>query len=183
MTGRTCPHETDVLDLVAIDQWPQRADAILQAHAASCPQCAEVASIATAVREWGNAEAAPRMPDASLVWHRAQVKARANAARAASRPVWVAQGFALVALIVALVWIGPSVSWYVSAWQAVSTTLPSVSVGMPNISLVPSTVTTTTLPAGWGWSVGLGLAGVALLISLVMGAVRISERAEIPHNR
>lgn len=168
MTPRTCPHETDVLDLVAIDQWPQRADASLQAHVAGCPPCAEVASIATAVREWGNAEAVPRMPEASVVWHRAQVRARAEAARAAFRPLWLAQGFAVIALIVALVWIGPGANWYASVWQSVAKSVPSVA--MPNAA---------ALPEGWGWSVGLALAGVALFVSLVIGALRISERSEL----
>ena len=167
MTTRTCPHETDVLDLVAIDQWPQRADASLQAHVSSCSLCAEVASIATAVREWGGAEVILRMPEASVVWHRAQVRARSEAARAAFRPVWLAQGFALIALIVAFVWIGPSPSWYASIWQGASRSLPSI--GMPS----------TTLPAGWGWSVGLAIAGVALFVSLVVGLLKISEHSEM----
>lgn len=183
MSTRTCPHETDVLDLVAVDQWPQRADASLQAHVASCALCADVASVATAVREWGDADAAPRMADASLVWHRAQVKARANAARAASKPVWVAQGFALIALIVALVWIGPSASWYASVWQSVSNSVPSVALSLPQTPMPPASIGATALPPGWGWSVCLALGGVVLFVSLVVGALRISERAEIPHNR
>ena len=175
MSARTCLHERDVLDLVAIDQWPQRADASLRAHVAGCAVCAEVASIASAVREWNVAresnEDAPvaRMPEASVVWHRAQLKAKADAARAASRPVWVAQGFALVALIVALVWFGPGSSWYASTWTSVSSAVPSVSLG------------TAALPAGWGWSVGLGLSGVVLLFFVIIGALRISERSEIPN--
>jgi hypothetical protein len=172
MSVHTCPHETEVLDLVAIDQWPQRADATLRAHVAACPSCADLASIATAVREWGGTDDIPRMPEASVVWHRAQVKARAEAAHAAFRPVWVAQGFALIALIVALVWIGPSPSWYASVWQGVSASVPSV--GMPN---------TSALPAGFGWSVLLAVAGVAVFVSLVVGVLRLSERAEIPNNR
>lgn len=168
MTPRSCPHEADVLDLVAIDQWPQCADASLQAHAASCPLCAEVASIATAVREWGNAEAVPRMTESSVVWHRAQVRARSEAARAAFRPLWLAQGFAATALIVALVWIGPSPNWYTSVWQSVTRSVPSVA--LPN---------TAALPEGWGWSVGLALGGVALFVSLVIGALRLSERSEL----
>jgi hypothetical protein len=166
-TPRSCPHETDVLDLVAIDQWPQRADARLTAHVAGCPQCAELASIATAVREWSDVGAAPRTPDSSVVWHRAQVRARAEAAHAAFRPLWLAQGFALIALIAALVWIGPSASWYASIWQNASRSVPSV--GMPD---------TVTLPEGWRWSVGLAVAGVALFVSLVVGALKISERSE-----
>jgi hypothetical protein len=167
VTSRTCPHETDVLDLVAIEQWPQRAEASLRAHVASCPQCAEVASIATAVREWDNAEAVPRMPDASVVWHRAQLQARAEAAHAAFRPLWLAQGFALLALIVALVWMGPSASWYASVWRSVSTSVPSIGMSA------------AALPEGWGWSVGLAIGGVALFVSLVIGALRLSERSEL----
>jgi hypothetical protein len=167
MTTHLCPHETEVLDLVAIDQWPQRADAALRAHVAACASCADLASIATAVREWGHVDAVPRMPEATVVWHRAQVRARAEAAHAAFRPLWLAQGFAAVALVVALVWIGPSASWYASIWQSASSSMPSV--GRPNI---------TALPAGWGWSVGLAIAGVVLFVSLVVAALKISERSE-----
>ena len=168
MSEHTCPHERDVLDLVALNQWPQRADASLQSHVAGCALCAEVASIATAVREWGEAESVPRMPEATVVWHRAQTRARAEAAHAAFRPLWLAQGFAVIALIAALVWIGPSASWYSSVWQNATRAVPSIA--MPNAG---------TLPEGWGWSVGLALAGVALFISIVIGALRISERSEL----
>ncbi|HUR19515.1 MAG TPA: hypothetical protein VMZ90_01820 [Vicinamibacterales bacterium] len=168
MSHHICPHETEVLDFVALEQWPQRADATLQAHVASCPQCAEVASIATAVREWGNAEVVPHVPESSVVWHRAQLRARAEAAHAAFRPLWLAQGFAVVALVVALVWMGPSPTWYASVWQSVSRSVPSI--GTPNA---------TPLPEGWVWAVGLVVAGVALFVSLVIGALRISERSEL----
>ena len=46
----SCPCERDVLDLVAIGQWPSRADEALRAHVAACATCAEVASIAAVVR-------------------------------------------------------------------------------------------------------------------------------------
>lgn len=179
MTSRVCPHEADVLDLVAIDQWPQRADETLRAHVAGCASCAEVASIATAVREWNEAEPVARMAEASLVWHRAQVRARAEAARAAARPVWVAQSAALVALIVALVWIGPSASWYSSTWQGITQAVPSASIGLPQVTVLPESLRTASLPAGWGWSVGLALAGAALFVSLVIGAVKITEHSEL----
>ena len=172
MTPRSCPHEADVLDLVAIEQWPQRADAALRAHVAECEMCAELASIATAVREWGASVAVPKTPDAAVVWRRAQVKARSEAARSASKPLWVAQGFALVALVIALVWVGPSASWYASVWQSVSGAAPS--------SAWPSL---RTFPEGWGWSVLFVLAGVAVLFSLVIAALRLTERAELSNNR
>ena len=172
MSVTTCVHERDVLDLVAVGQWPQRADANLQAHVESCPLCAEVASIATAVREWGETEAIPRMPESTVVWHRAQVRARAEAAHAAFRPLWLAQGFAVIALIVALVWMGPSSNWYVSLWQSVTRSVRPIQ--MPSAA---------TFPEGWGWSVGLALAGIAIFVSLIVGALKLSERSEVPHKR
>jgi hypothetical protein len=162
-----CEHEREVLDLVAIDQWPQRADAALRAHVDACEACAEVASIATAVREWGAVAAAPRMADSSVVWHRAQLRARAEAARAAARPVWIAQVFALVVFVAGLIWFGPSQTWYASVWDRMT----------PSVSLTAAA--TSTLPPGWGWSVGLAFGGIVVVFSLVLGALRLTERSEL----
>jgi len=112
-----CPCERDVLDLVAIGQWPSRADETLRAHVAACATCAEVAVVAAAVREWADEADNPqpvKVPDASVVWYRAQVRARQEATRRASRPVLVAQLVALVAVVIAAVWIGPELSLSVS---------------------------------------------------------------------
>jgi hypothetical protein len=106
------------------------------------------------------------MPESTVVWHRAQLRARTEAARAAFRPLWLAQGFAVIALIVALVWIGPSAGWYDAIWQRTSQSVASVGVA------------STTLPEGWGWPVGLAIGGLALFVSLVVGALKISERSE-----
>ena len=178
MSARMCPHEREVLDLVAIDQWPQRADAALVAHVTSCESCAEVASVASAVREWGESAPPARMPESSIVWHRAQLRAKAEAARTATRPLWAAQAFAVVVLAVALVWIGPSADWYSSVWQRLTSSITAPSVSLPQAAVQSTTVTSTGLGAGLGGWLGLGLVGVALFVSLVIGAVRRSERLE-----
>jgi hypothetical protein len=179
MSAQCCPHEREVLDLVAIGQWPSRADAALLAHVSGCASCEEVASVAAAVREWGETAPVARMPEASVVWHRAQLRARSEAVRTANRPVWVAQGFALASLIVGLAWAGPSAAWYASVWQRLSGAAPRVSLGLPESTVL----SVSQLPAGWGWSVLMALGGVVLLITLVMGALRISEHSEIPDNK
>lgn len=133
----SCPCERDVLDLVAIGQWPSRADETLRAHVAGCATCAEVASIAAVVRDWANeteatdAAQSVKVPDASVVWYRAQVRAREDAARRASRPLLVAQMFAVATVALAVFWMGPSLSWVpslpdVSGWWAVLPSLPTV---------------------------------------------------------
>jgi non-ribosomal peptide synthetase component F len=177
MTASTCcPHERDVLDLVAIGQWPQRADATLRTHVASCATCAEVASIAIAVREWSDADAAPRVPEASVVWHRAQVRARAAAERAASRPVWIAQGFAVAAVLGALLVMGPGATWYQSAWQSAVGVVPA----WPTVSWLPEwpTVTFESMATGWSRTVLLAASALVLLLSGALAALRLSERSE-----
>lgn len=171
MNAPLCAHERDVLDLVAIGQWPQRADARLRAHVITCATCAEVAEVAVAVREWGDADPVAHLPEASVVWHRAQVKAREAASRAASRPVWVAQGAALVALIVALVVIGPGVGWYASLWSGVTAAAPAADVSVE------------TFTSGWGRAIVLAAGALVLLASVAIGAVRFSERSEASNHQ
>lgn len=183
MSRHMCPHERDVLDLVAVGQWPRRADAALQAHVEECGMCAEVASIATAVREWGGDAPPARLPDSSIVWHRAQLRAKTEAARAAARPLWVAQAFALAALIVAMVWIGPSVAWYSSVWQRLTASAAPASLNVPDATVQPAEVATSVLVQGWGWS-ALTVLGIAVvLISLVMAAVRLAENRELLNSK
>lgn len=175
MNAPLCSHERDVLDLVAIGQWPQRADAPLRAHVAQCASCAEVAEIAAVVREWNELALVAPVPDASVVWHRAQVKAREAAARAASRPVWVAQAAALVALVVALVWMGPGAGWYASLWSGVARAVPTVEVSAPAMAFWPDSVALEAFWSGWGRAVLLAVGALILLTSVAIGALRLSE--------
>lgn len=149
----SCPHERDVLDLVAIGQWPSRADAMLRAHAAECATCAEVAAVATAVREWADDPQPVKVPDAAVVWYRAQVRAKEEAARRASRPVFVAQLIALATVILAVVTMGPSVEWYLAFLPEFS--LPTLSMPTVNIPAVST----------WSW---LAWGTVAAVVTLLL---------------
>ena len=89
-----CAREDEVLDAVAFGRWPEHA-ADLVAHAASCAICADLAVVALALHD--DREAACRdapVPSSQMVWWRATIRARAEAARAASRPITIAQGAA-----------------------------------------------------------------------------------------
>lgn len=97
-----CVREQDVLDAVASDRWPDRCGADLREHVRGCAICADVAEIAGALAEerdrtWSEAD----VPPATLVWWRAQMQARAEAARRAGRPITVAQIVAIVCLAAA----------------------------------------------------------------------------------
>jgi hypothetical protein len=148
----SCPCERDVLDLVAIGQWPSRADATLRAHAAECAICAEVAAVAAVVREWADDPQPVKVPDAAVVWYRAQVRAKEEAARRASRPVLAAQLVALVTVVLAVVTIGPGLEWYLAQ--------------LPDLSLPAFSLPTMSLPdvSTWSWLAWGTVAAVATLI-------------------
>jgi hypothetical protein len=95
VTRRICEHETAVVQAVLGGQWPDACDEALRSHAAACEVCREVVAIVPLLREEfvEAREAIGRrdvpLPSAGQIWWRAAVHARADAARAAARPlVW-----------------------------------------------------------------------------------------------
>jgi hypothetical protein len=79
---------------VAFGRWPGHCPE-LAAHVASCEVCADLVEVARALhadREWRCREAQP--PAAGMVWWRATIRARAEAARTATQPISVLQGIA-----------------------------------------------------------------------------------------
>jgi hypothetical protein len=90
-----CSREADVVAAVRAGRWPGQADDGLRAHVATCVVCEDVAGVAV-IFEALEAEAAATgtLPVAGQVWWRARVRARAEAARRAARPVLAAQALA-----------------------------------------------------------------------------------------
>jgi hypothetical protein len=89
-----CPREHEVFDAVALGRWPG-VDGDLAAHVAGCAICRDLADVAGALHDDGAAamrEAQP--PGAAAVWWRATIRARADAARTAMKPIGVLQGIA-----------------------------------------------------------------------------------------
>jgi hypothetical protein len=83
-----CPREADVFEAVAYGRWPDHVSRDLLAHAAACAVCGDLVEVAAALRADREAllrEARP--PSAALVWWRAAIRARADAARIAMQPV------------------------------------------------------------------------------------------------
>ena len=115
MSRLDCPREADVLDAIVSRRWPDRADDDLRAHVASCEVCADVATAASAIgvdHDAAWSEAVALLPRADVVWFRAQARARAEASRAAARPIAVMQGlgFAFAAGVISLL-IGVVAFW------------------------------------------------------------------------
>jgi hypothetical protein len=98
-----CPREQEALDAVASRRWPERADVDLRRHVRTCGICADLIEVAAALADdHDRASVEARVPPSAVVWWKAQLRARHEAARTAARPIAVAHGVAgAVALVVA----------------------------------------------------------------------------------
>jgi hypothetical protein len=90
-----CTREEDVLEMLAARRWPDRCEEELEAHIRTCGTCGDLVTAAGALLEeneyaWREA----RVPAPAVVWWRAQVRGREEAARAAARPIAFIQGVA-----------------------------------------------------------------------------------------
>ena len=122
-----CAHEREVLDLVLADRWPDRCDADTLAHVGECEICADVVSVALAMREDQALQPmeSAAVPDATLVWWRAQLRAHEEAGRKAARPIAMVQGVGIGIAGVAAISLSrtfwPWIREYVSSlWTATS---------------------------------------------------------------
>ena len=106
-----CPREADVFEAVAFGRWSDEGEPKLAAHVATCPVCRDLLEVARALhddRETACREAHP--PTAGMVWWRATIRARAEAARTAMQPISVLQGIAgacmagVMAALVTVAW-------------------------------------------------------------------------------
>jgi len=91
-----CPREADVLEAIAFGRLTDASDPELAAHAARCSICRDLADVARALR--ADCETAIHdahaLPTAGMVWWRATIRARAEAAQTVMQPITVLQGIA-----------------------------------------------------------------------------------------
>ena len=117
MTKNTCPLESDVLAAV-LAGWVSDE---LRAHATTCPVCGEVARVAMLVHDdFSQAQRQSHPPTADVVWLRAQIRAREEAARTAARPIVLAQALTIAALLGLLVALAGRISLGVLTWPALA---------------------------------------------------------------
>jgi hypothetical protein len=95
-----CIREQDVLDAIAANRWPRRCDDELRDHVAGCAICADLIEVVQPLlHEQEAASLDVRVPPPSVVWWRAQIRARNEAARAAAWPITIAQGAAVATIL------------------------------------------------------------------------------------
>ena len=82
-----------------------------------CPECGPLVALAEQIRrEFEHTQQQARVPTPEIVWWRAQMRAREEAARTAARPIFFTQALAVAALIGLLVSVVgrltlPALSW------------------------------------------------------------------------
>jgi hypothetical protein len=138
-----CDREEDVLDALSSGRWPSRCDDELRTHVTTCQACGDLAEVAATLVEdrdrlWHEA----RVPPAGVVWWRAQLRAREEAARAAVRPVAFVQGIAAsVAIWLAVALLRAIPSGYFAEWRTwIAANLPTVKFTLADVASATMTV-------------------------------------------
>ena len=125
-----CEFEAEVLAAVLQSRWPDRIDAELRAHAEHCEICRDVAAVA-GVLEGAREEmrAAVVVPDSGRVWWLARLRARREAAEAASHAITATQVVVLTCVVGLLgAFFGATSIWFQSVVKALATGLGGVDV-------------------------------------------------------
>lgn len=113
MNAIECAREQELLDALASARWPGKCPAEMRDHVAGCAVCRDTLAVALPLLVDGEAAyAAARVPSSGIVWWRAQMRARREAERVASRPIAIVQVMAFVCGAVALAalafWASPA---------------------------------------------------------------------------
>jgi hypothetical protein len=90
-----CAREAEVFEAVAFGRWPEHCGEELTMHVSTCAICGDLVAVASALHE--DRESLCRLaqpPAAGMVWWRATIRARADAARTVTQPISVVQGIA-----------------------------------------------------------------------------------------
>ncbi len=138
-----CDREQDVLDALAAGRWPARCDDDLSAHVSACAICRDLADVATELaKDWDAARSDAHVPSAGVVWWRAQLRAREDAARAAGRPVAFVQGVAAsVAVWLAVALFRAIPAGFAAEWRAwLANVLPGATFTMADVSRLTAAV-------------------------------------------
>jgi hypothetical protein len=133
MSAAWCEREGELWEAIAAGRWPDATNTDLWAHVNACATCRDVALVSSSLSIEGSAarrEAAP--PSAAIVWWRAQMRARQEAALIAERPITIVQALsAAVALGLGVALAGTALPWLQTplAWLATMRDAAAVSAG------------------------------------------------------
>jgi hypothetical protein len=168
-----CPREIEIAEAITTGLWSGRSDDDLYDHTESCEICRDlVAVMALLQQEQADARGQAAIPSARVVWWRAHVRARAEAAQTVTQPITWLSGITTVSVIAVAVAVMSAASRIFlpqgldlnALWNAVSRLFDfsaptrSAANGLAGVSMM---VLESTV---WVWGVGacLLLASLAL---------------------
>lgn len=161
-----CEQEAAVLEAVESGHWPQACGAELRAHVSRCSICADVLLVAqTLQQENQGARTEAALPAAGLVWWKAQMRAKREAAVRAAEPIAMVEKaagiFGILSLVALAIW-----RWdLVADWLAWVADLPHSDAFRPG-SLWNSGIFTAV--QNLGFLIILSAATCLLLASVVL---------------
>jgi hypothetical protein len=168
-----CPREIEIAEAIVTGFWPDRSDDDLHDHSESCEICRDLVAVMGPLRqEQADACRQATIPTARVVWWRAHVRARAEAARTVTQPIAWLNGITTVSVIAVAVVVMSATSrlfWprgfdLNTSWSAVSRLFDfsaptrSAANGLTSVSMM---VLESTV---WVW----GLGACLLLASLAL---------------
>jgi hypothetical protein len=135
---RECVRAADVLAAMTAGPEPELSNEELRQHADACESCREIVTVVSALRgERDRVRRTTTVPSAGLIWWRAQLRRRQQAALKATAPVTAVHAAAIVAAAVLAVVLATSVAPFVA--------MPSVAGFTPSTaSLVETSRSLTT---------------------------------------
>jgi hypothetical protein len=96
-----CDREKSVLHALRFGD----LSAELLSHVSKCVACADLMLVSQFLQSQANGSSEPRLPDASFIWRKAQLRTRREALARVTWPIRVVRGVAAMASIVATLWI------------------------------------------------------------------------------
>jgi hypothetical protein len=91
-----CPRECELLDALQASRWPEACDASLREHVNGCGSCADLLAVVAALLDEQKILVQEAVvPSSAIVWWRAQMRSRREAAEKAAQPISFVQGIAL----------------------------------------------------------------------------------------
>ena len=117
-----CDREIEVVKATRTGFWPET----LRSHTEGCEACSEALLVSQFLNEETadaitEAQATSPLPEAGLVWWKAQLRARQEAVRRASRPVAIVEALSYTIAVVTagalLVWAWPQVQGWATLFR------------------------------------------------------------------
>lgn len=161
-----CTREPEVLDALAAGGAAGDWSGELRTHVAACAICSDIVTVALPLlQEHHAAVEGAHPPSSGIVWWRATMRARQEAAQAATRPITVVQGLALAASAALFVMLLSAAAPTLSGWFGGLSTFSGIGelLTLPRVEL-PSLMPTT--------GTGLLLVG-ACVVCLLLGPLAV----------